>query len=112
MAARTAIAVTKFKLQFPGQADPAAVAGDVANGNLVPNNGRTVLKVKNTNGTSTAHTVTFNLPDFRGHDVTPDTESIAAGATKWYGPFPLDTYTASLLVNVDHAELVINAFSF
>ena len=110
--ARTAIPVHAFALSFPGMADPAPVAGDATNGNIVPNNGKTVLRAKNTNGSSTSRTVTFGVPNFRGHTVTGDSATLAAGATQWLGPFPTDTYSGSLLVNVDNAELQITAFTF
>lgn len=82
------------------------VAGDVANGNAIPNDGATGLVVKNTGASSRVLTVTIT-EKVDGQTVPPKTVTIAAGATVGVGPFPQETYGARVLVNVDNAELTI-----
>ncbi len=96
----------------PGIADPTPVAMDVTNGNSVPNNGRTFIRVKNTNSGSTARTLTTQIPfTIDGQSVTPHQDVLAAGATRWLGPFRTNIYSATLQLNADHVELQITAFS-
>lgn len=105
--ARTAIAVTQSTRA--GTTLPAATAGDATNGHSVPNNGRVVLIIENT-GTTSPHDVTFALAEkVDGLTVGPRVESVANGETQVFGPFPPGEYGDSLLVDVDNAELAIQA---
>ncbi|PWG13902.1 hypothetical protein DF268_08515 [Streptomyces sp. V2] len=101
-------ALTPVQATRAGTVLPAAVAGDVANGNSVANDGRVVLVVKNTNASSTARTVTFAFTKtVDGQAVTARAETIPAGETQVFGPFPPTDYGTSLAVNADNAELTV-----
>lgn len=82
------------------------VAGDVANGNAVPNDGSTGLVVKNTGASSRVLTIAIT-ETVDGQSVPARTVTLAAGATVGVGPFPTETYGARILLNADNAELTI-----
>lgn len=108
--ARSALAVNI--INKTGLAVPAETNGDVANGHTLPNNGiDTFLLVRNSNGSSTAHTLTVRLSGtVDGQAISPRTYSIAASASRYIGPFDINRYGSSLLVDVDNAELKLTAF--
>ncbi|MFD8595355.1 hypothetical protein ACFV1L_10175 [Kitasatospora sp. NPDC059646] len=89
---------------------PAATVGDPVNGHVVANDGRVGLLVRNT-GSTVGRTVTVRLSGtLDGQAVSATrTKTLAAGADALFGPYPKDMYTASLLVDVDNAELTIRA---
>ncbi len=102
--ARTIIPNTASKSH--GTLLAAAAAADVSNGNYIQNDGSTRLHAKNTNGASTARTVTIAIPaTVDGQSVTSITQAIAAGATWVFGPFPVSVYGTQVSVNGDNAEL-------
>lgn len=87
--------------------------GDVANGHQVQNDERVFIQVRNSNGASTARTVTFETPGTVDQQAVADrTSSIAAGVTKLFGPFPVSQYGDTLLIDVDNAELKLVAYHF
>ncbi|MET8978552.1 hypothetical protein ABZX85_23330 [Streptomyces sp. NPDC004539] len=101
-------ALTPIQATRAGTVLPAAVAGDVANGNGVANDGRVILIVKNTNASAVARTVTFAFTKtVDGQAVTSRAETIPAGETQVFGPFPPTDYGTSLAVNADNAELTV-----
>lgn len=105
MARTTISAVTVTRL---GVVVPAAVAGDVANGNVTPNDGHVVLIVKNTD------TVSHNLTVATARSVDGLTgptrqTAIAASTTMAFGQYPTSDYGASLNYNVDNALLTVQA---
>lgn len=106
--ARTALTATQASRA--GTTLPAATAGDATNGNSVQNDGRVILIAKNTNGTSTARTITFQTSRSVVDDLTKPTrqESIAAGETQVFGPFPPTDYGTTLAFDVSNAEITIN----
>lgn len=90
----------------------APVACDVANGNVVANDGRTVLDIHNTNSGSTAHPVTFVLSGGGdGQTITPKSVSIPATKTYRLGPWPVGQYGGALKFNGSHVELTVVATS-
>jgi hypothetical protein len=94
-----------------GIVDPTPVAADVANGNSVGNDGRIVLRVKNTNGSATTRTLTVALNvSVDGQAVTARSYPVAAGVTRWIGPFDTSNYGTSIALNGDNAELQITPF--
>ena len=108
---RTAITPVAISRTAYDRSTISATTGDAVNGHSVANAGRMWLEVTNTNGASTARTLTVHLPgSFDGQTVTPRTYSIAAGATMSIGPWPPESYSGSLLLDVDNAELHIAAF--
>lgn len=105
--ARVAVPITQF--QRSGTDMPVALAGDVVEGNTMDNDGRTGLIVTNTS-VSTVHNVTFTL--FRtvdGQAVAPRVEAVPAGQSQGFGPFLAADYGGKLAINVDHAELKLQA---
>lgn len=91
-----------------GVADATPVAGDATNGMVVVNNGKTKIVVNNTGATS--RTVTAILTKTTdGQTPTPKTYTLAAGAKRNIGPFPVDYYSATLQLDVTHAEVTFLA---
>ncbi|MER7930497.1 hypothetical protein ABTY96_46565 [Streptomyces sp. NPDC096057] len=106
--ARTAISVTQ--ITRAGVAAGTEAAGDPTNNHVVPNNGKTILQVRNS-GSTVARTVTFRLPGVvDGQAVTPRAVSIPISSTRWFGPFPTGDYGSQLQVDVDNAELKLTAY--
>ncbi len=105
------VAITPVTPSRAGVTAAVAVAGSVADGNTIANDGKTFLLATNTNGSATARTIDFVVK--RTVDgITPDKAavSIAAGATKAFGPFPTNDYGVSLDFNVEHAEVTVAAY--
>lgn len=107
MARTTISAVTATRA---GTVLPAAVAGDATNGNAIANDGRVVLIAKNTNGASTARTITFQTARTIDGLTNPTRqESIPAGETQVLGPFPPTDYGTTLNFDVSNAEVTLQA---
>lgn len=108
--ARASLAVTQITRD--GVAAPSETDGDPTDGHTVVNNSKTFLLVRNSNASSTARTVTFVIPgSIDGQAVTARSVSIAAGASRYFGPFPTQYYPSSVDVDVDNAELKLSAFT-
>jgi len=107
--ARGSIPVTA--ITRAGVAPPAETNGDATNNHTVNNDGKVIILVRNSNGASTARTVTFRVnKTVDGQAVASRAVSIPAGASRYFGPFPVETYGEDLLVDVDNAELKLSAF--
>lgn len=105
---RTSLTVNR--LSDVGTADPAPVAGDTVNGNAMPNTGKTILRVTNTDGAA-SHQLTLGTPITVGGKAVADTmENIPAGATYWYGGLPTSLYGTSTPIDVDDAQLELTVF--
>lgn len=90
-------------------------AGDTVNGHVINNNdgSRVFVKVANTS-VDTAYTVTFVTPGTVGADalaVADKVVSVAFGAKRLFGPFPLAEYTKSVQIDVQNAALKLEAFT-
>ena len=107
--ARTVLTITNADPK--GTTKPAASAADNTNGNSLPyNDGHVVVEVNNPTGG--ALSVTFGIPgSVGGFGITQDTVSVAAGATKLFGPFaPAVFNQADGTVAIDAAAgLTLNA---
>jgi hypothetical protein len=102
--------LTAIQATRAGAVLPAATAGDVTNGNQIANDGRVILIVKNTNAASTARTITFaTVKSVDGLIAPTRSETLAAGETQVFGPFPATDYGSTLAINVDNAELTIQS---
>lgn len=102
--ARAVLTVTD--ITRAGIAPPSETTGNPTDNHLLPNDGRTFLLVRNANGSSTARTLTVRLQgSVDGQGITPKTYSIAAGASRYIGPFDTSRYGTSTQVDVDNAEL-------
>ena len=107
--ARTAL--TPTQLTRAGTAPATTAALDATNGNSVPNDGHTWIVVDNTDTAS--HTLTVHLVGGTdGQGITPKTITVAASTTgQMFGPWPLDSYGTTLLLNVDDAQLKAAAYT-
>lgn len=86
----------------------SGTAADVANGNVVANDGSVALVVKNTNSGSTARVLTINVTaKIDGQAVTARTVSVPAAASWIVGPFDPNQYGGKLQLNGDNAEILI-----
>ena len=104
---RTNIAATQASRA--GTTLPTATAGDVTNGNYTANDGRVILIAKNTNGASTARTLTFQtVRSIDGLTNPTRQESIPAGETQVFGPFDPNDYGTTLAFDASNAEVTIN----
>lgn len=102
--------ITPTAVTRAGVAPPAETTGDATNFHYVPNDGSTILLVRNSNGASTARVLTVRIATVvDGQAVTSRTYSIAAAASRYIGPFDVATYGAQLLLDPDNAELKILA---
>lgn len=100
--------VTRAGLTLPAETTLVAVDG----GQFANNGVDTFLLAHNTNGASTARTLTIHISKLiDGAAVADKTFSIAAGTTKLIGPFPTDFYGSTMTVDVDNAELKLSVFS-
>jgi hypothetical protein len=88
---------------------PTPLAGDVANGHTLPNDGHVGLIVKNTDS-SAAHSVTITISrTVDGQTVAPRVTSVPANTSKAFGPFDAADYGSALLLSVDSALLTLVA---
>jgi len=96
-----------------GVTPAAEVNGNATDNHVVANNGRTVLLVRNANGSSTTRTLTVIIQGaIDGFAPAPRTYPIAAGASRYIGPFDTVAYGTLMQVNVDNAELKLSAYTF
>lgn len=91
-----------------GLTEPTETNGDATNNHSVANDGRTVLRVRNSGAGARVLTVLVNKT-IDGQAVTSRTYSIPAAGIRYIGPFDTTTYGTSLLLNPEHAELKIIA---
>jgi hypothetical protein len=112
MAGRTALGVTSVTRTALAAFPTPTVAGDVANGNVIPNDGATLLAL--VSGDANTHVLTVQVVS--GVDgLTAGPRSypvpVAASGVQVTGPFPLASYGTQLLVNADSAQIKIAAYS-
>jgi hypothetical protein len=99
--AATAIASTLIT-GIIGTADPAEVAMDPVNGNVITNTGQTLILVDNTD--SAAHWVTFKTALMeQGLAVKNERVSVAAATKQWFTNFTTAVFGSQLQVGVDAA---------
>lgn len=106
--ARTPVAVTSLN-RTAGVAPAAFAASDVANGNVVPNDGHTWIEVSNTDAASQTVTVT-PARTVDGIAVVGVAHPVAAGAQLRLGPYPTSDYSGQLEVNCSNTNLKIAAY--
>lgn len=94
------------------RATPVPVAGDVANGNIITNDGATFLELTNADGANT-HTCTVQVASgVDGLTAGPRTYTLPiSAAVQKTGVFPVAAYGPTLLINVDNANVKVNAFT-
>jgi hypothetical protein len=97
-----------------GVAEPAQTSGDAANGHLIQNDGRVVLRVVNADGAAT-HTITFEIPGSIDVVAIPDpvTTLAISAVAQWFGPWPVTLYdqpgSNQLWIDVDSSQVKIQA---
>lgn len=96
--------ITPTAVTRAGVAPPAEASGDSVNGNYVPNDGSTVLLVRNSGATTRNMTIQFGYP-IDGQTVTGRPYPLAAGVSRYVGPFDVTTYGNQIKVDSDNAEL-------
>jgi hypothetical protein len=112
MAGRTALAVTTVSRTALTAFPAPTVAGDVANGNVTPNDGATFLAVAS--GDAATHQLTVQVASgVDGLTAGPRTFTVpvAASGTQVVGPFPVQYYGTQLLWNADSAQIKAAAYS-
>lgn len=95
----------------------AAVAGDVANGNMFDNAGGVLVIAENTDGAN-PHTVTIVTPkQVGGLDIEDPVVTVAASATALIGPFPSGTFNqpsgadaGKVYLDVDDALVTLTVY--
>lgn len=107
--ARVAVPVTV--VSRTGVAPAAETNGDPVNNHTVANDGRTILLVRNANGAATDYDLTVHLQgSVDGQTIDPKVYTIAAGASRYIGPWPTTRYGTSMQVDVENAELKLSAY--
>lgn len=103
------VAVPVAEITRAGVSLEAAVSGDPTNGHVIPNDGRVALILANS-GSTVPRTVTVHLTHaVDGQLPAPREYPIDAGDTQFVGPWPVSDYGPSLTVDVDNAEIQIQA---
>lgn len=112
MAGRTPTSVTSVSRTALTAFPTPTAAGDVANGNVSPNDGATFLAVVSGDASSHGLTVTVvNGVDGLTAGPRPYTVPGSASGVQIVGPFPIQYYGSQLLWNVDSAQLKVAAYS-
>jgi hypothetical protein len=112
MTGRTPLTVTSISRTALTALPTPTVAGDVANGNVAPNDGATFLAV--VSGDASTHNLTVTVVSgVDGLTAGPRsyTVPVAASGVQACGPFPLQYYGSQLLINADSAQVKVAAYS-
>jgi hypothetical protein len=112
MAGRTALPVTTVTRTALTAFPTPTTAGDVANGNVTPNDGATILAVVSGDASTHGLTVTV-VSGVDGLTAGPRSYTVPAAASgvQIVGPFPLQYYGSQLLWNADSAQVKVAAYS-
>lgn len=109
--ARTAIPVHQISRTGVANSTISPVTGDATNNHSVANNGAVWIEAHNTNGTSTAHTVTVHIAQtVDGQAVTSKTYSVTAADTMRIGPWPVAQYGSVVQIDVNSTEFALTAW--
>lgn len=81
-------------------------AGDATNGHATTNDGRVLVRFHNSGTTSRTVTISALID---GSTVPLKTYTLASGVSRLCGPYPVQVYGRSLLIDVSHAEVLITA---
>lgn len=88
-----------------GVALPAEQSGDSTNGHVLTNSGKSIIIVRNADG-SNPHSVTFvTQGTVDGLDIADRTVSIPASSTRAFGGLSTSVYGRTMAVNVDSSQL-------
>jgi hypothetical protein len=100
---RTALTITESTKA--GTTLPVGTAADVANGNSIVHDGRSLVIIATNSGVSTRTITITPTAAVDGLAVAARTISMAASAVKLLGPFELSTYGSPLAISADHADI-------
>lgn len=112
MAGRTPLNVTSVSRAALTSFPTPTTAGDVANGNVTPNDGATMLAV--VSGDASTHGLTVQVVSgVDGLTAGPRSYTVPAAASgvQVAGPFPIQFYGSQLLWNADSAQVKVAAYS-
>jgi len=111
VAGRTAVSVISVSRAGLTAVPAPATAPDVTNGNVIANDGATVLVLLN--GDSATHTLTVQLAGgVDGATAGPKTYTVpVSGTRQWTGVFPVQYFGSQLLFNLDSALVTVQAVS-
>jgi hypothetical protein len=102
--ARTALTVTNI-VRSVSTAVPAETTADVVNGNTYANDDHAFVTVRNAHAT-VAKTLTVSFPNtVDGQSISPKVYSIPATLTHDVGPFPVQYYGTSVLINGESTDI-------
>lgn len=113
MAGRTLLAAASVSRLLLTAFPQPSVAGDVANGNVIQNDGATMLAVFNADG-SNPHNLTVQVAsgvDGLTAGPRPYVVPVSGSGVQVVGPFPIVFYGSQLLINVDNANVKVAAYS-
>jgi hypothetical protein len=104
-----ATAIARTQLSHVPLVDPAGVAADIVNGNIIPNSGGTIFRIKNT--AAAPGTITFNdvtiVEDFT---ITHAAYTIPLTSTQWLGKHDVQNFGANITMLGSAITLLITAF--
>ncbi len=83
----------------------AGVAADVANGNSLVHDGRSMIVIATNAGVSTRTVTITPTATVDGLIPAARTVSLAASAVKVLGPYDLANYSSTLQISADHADV-------
>jgi hypothetical protein len=103
---RTVLPVTRPTRD--GVASPTEQTGDIANGHVVTNTGRTIITVRNADTAS--HQVTFGTPGtVDGLAIADRLEPVPASSSVDFSGFPPSIYGSQMNIDVDSTQLKLVA---
>lgn len=111
MAGRTPITATSVSRTALTAVPAPPTAPDVANGNVVANDGATILVLLNADAST--HTLTVVVANgVDGLTAGPRTYTVpVSGTRQWTGVFPVQCYGTQLLFNLDSTLVTVQAVS-
>lgn len=112
MAGRTPLGIVSMS-RFATLSFSVATAGDVANGNVTPNDGFTFFAAFNGDA-ALPHNLTVqvvNGVDGLPAGPRPYVIPVSATGTVFFGPWPIMFYSSQLLWNVDNANIKVQPVS-
>lgn len=102
--------LTVSQITRTGLTVPAETVGDATNGHQFANDGKLTWLLAHNTGASSRTVTALPTATVDGLTVSGRVVTVAAGVTKFLGPFPLEIYSSTVAVDVTHAELQLSAF--
>ncbi len=86
----------------------AETSGDATNHHSVANNGRVMVMARN-NGATPRNLTVYVTKQVDGQTPAAVVTAVAAGETRWFGPYSTANYSRSLSIDVAHSDLKLRA---